>query len=263
MKPYYDDGRVTIYHGDCREILPTIEPVRLVLTDPPYAIGSGKPEWRVTASVGTGLHYAAKTVEKGGAMLVFNTSSGRGMDFTFGAIGGALPFNRVLAWHKRSQQSRVAGPWRWDVVMILAFGRACFGGADRSSLIQTDKSNDADVAHPSAVPLEVATWLYEPFAPATVLDPFMGSGSLLIPAANAGHRAIGIEADEKYCEMAAQRLSRATDTDRRPLGVLCCADEGLPCLLPAGHDGPHETTAVDYEARWAGEILDLGLDGAA
>ena len=38
MKPYYDDGQITIYHGDCREILPTLEPVDLVLTDPPYGI---------------------------------------------------------------------------------------------------------------------------------------------------------------------------------------------------------------------------------
>ena len=38
MKPYYEDGQITIYHGDCREILPTLEPVDLVLTDPPYGV---------------------------------------------------------------------------------------------------------------------------------------------------------------------------------------------------------------------------------
>lgn len=210
MKPYYEDSRVMIYQGDCREVLPDLSPVDLVLTDPPYAIGSGKNEWKVTASVGTGLHFAARKVKKKGAMLVLGTTSGRGMDFTFGAIGDALPFNRMLAWHKQEQRSRVAGPWRWDLVCILAFGRACFGSADRSSLYQSTTSTDAGVDHPSAVPLGLARWLYDPFDADVVLDPFMGSGSLLLPAVEAGRKAIGIETDERHCELAAQRFAQDT-----------------------------------------------------
>ena len=121
-EPYFERDGITIYHGDCRDILPQLEPVDLVITDPPYAIGGAKAEWKVTASVGTGIHYAAKKVNKGGAMLCFTTTSGRGMEFTTGAIGGALPLNRLLVWHKEFVRSRVAGPWRWDAVAILAFG---------------------------------------------------------------------------------------------------------------------------------------------
>lgn len=208
FEPYFEEDGVTIYHGDCREILPELSSVDLVLTDPPYAIGNGKNEWKVTASVGTGLHFAARKVKRTGAMLVLGTTSGRGMDFTFGAIGDALPFNRILAWHKEEQRSRVAGPWRWDLVCVLAFGRACFGTADRSSLYQSTRSADVEVDHPSAVPLGVARWLYEPFSPCTALDPFMGSGSLLLPAVQMGSPVIGIEKDERYCEMAVQRFSQ-------------------------------------------------------
>ena len=74
MKPYYEGGRITIYHGDCREILPTLSPVSLVLTDPPYALGSTRNEWNATAAVGIGLHEAAKRVKKGGALLAFTTT---------------------------------------------------------------------------------------------------------------------------------------------------------------------------------------------
>lgn len=210
-KPYYERDGVTIYHGDCREILPALAPVDLVLTDPPYAIGGARSEWKVTASVGTGIHYAAKKVVKGGAMLCFTTTSGRGIEYTMGAVGNALRFNRLLIWHKAFVRSRVAGPWRWDLVAICAFGRASFGRPEHSSLIQTNGDASRapqDTGHPAEVPVGVARWLYEPFDAQTVLDPFMGSGSLLLPAAQAGRRAIGIEIDEAHCAQTVQRLQQ-------------------------------------------------------
>lgn len=215
MQPYYDDGQITIYHGDCRDVLQDIGPVGLVITDPPYAIGSSRAEWKVTASVGTGIHLAAKKVEKGGAMLVFTTTSGRGIDFTMGAVGNALPLNRLLIWHKSFIRSRVAGPWRWDAVAILAFGRACFGRPEHSSVFTTtdpaSHTHLGDTGHPAELPDGVADWLYGPLATdeTVMLDPFMGSGKLLEPAARMGRRAIGIEIEEKYCEVAAKRLQQA------------------------------------------------------
>jgi DNA modification methylase len=211
VQPYYSDAAVTIYHGDCRDVLPQLPEVPLVLTDPPYAIGGARAEWKVTASVGTGIHLAAQKVSKGGAMLCFTTTSGRGMEFTMGAVGNVLPFNRLLIWHKRFVRSRVAGPWRWDLVAIMAFGRASFGRPEHSSLCTSagDAHRPADdTGHPAEVPVGVADWLYSPFDADVVLDPFMGSGSLLLPAYRAGKRAIGIEAEERYCELAANRLDQ-------------------------------------------------------
>jgi site-specific DNA-methyltransferase (adenine-specific) len=211
VKPYFDENGVTIYHGDCRTILPQIESVDLVLTDPPYAMSGARKEWRVTASVATGIHYAASKVRPKGAMLCFTTTSARGLEFTLGAVGEAMPFNRLLIWHKAFVRSRVAGPWRWDLVAIAAFGRASFGRPEFSSLCQTsgDSARDPlDTGHPAEVPLKVADWLYTPFSPEIVLDPFMGSGSLLMPARRAGKRAIGIEVDERHCELAARRFAQ-------------------------------------------------------
>lgn len=216
MKPYYEQGSVTLYHADCREVLPDLAPVDYCVTDPPYAIGSGKSEWRITASVGTGIHAAARLVKKGGAMLCFSAASGRGMEYTLGAVGPALAFNRLLVWHKSFVRSRVAGPWRWDVVAIMAFGRASFGRPEHSSVCTTQgpasRALLGDTGHPAEVPAVVAEWLWAPLDAehAVLLDPFMGSGSLLLPAARAGRAVIGVEQEERYCEIAARRLEAAT-----------------------------------------------------
>lgn len=215
MNPYYEQDGITIYHGDCREVLPTLDPVDVVITDPPYAIGGSRSEWKVTASVGTGIHLAAKKVRKGGALLVFTTTSGRGIDFTMGAVGSALPFNRLLVWHKSFVRSRVAGPWRWDAVAILAFGRACFGRPEHSSVFTStgpaSKRLLGETGHPAELPEGIADWLYLPFETeeSVLLDPFMGSGRLLDTASRLGRRAIGIEIEERYCEIAAKRLQQS------------------------------------------------------
>jgi DNA modification methylase len=208
VKPYYEQDGVTIYCGDCREVLPELPLASLVLTDPPYALGSTRQEWNATAAVGIGLHEAAKRIAKDGAMLVFTTSSGRGIEYTLGSVGKILPFNRLLVWRKALSTSKAAGPWKWDLVSILAFGRATFGIAERSSLIESAEPKKGR-EHPSQVPPDVADWLFEPFAslPGLVVDPFMGSGRLLIPATNIGRPVVGIEIEERYCELAAKWLA--------------------------------------------------------
>lgn len=208
MKPYYDDGRVTIYHGDARELAALSVAVDLVLTDPPYAIGAGKGEWAATAAVAIGLHHAARLVRKGGAMFVFTTTSGRGIEFTLGAVGKALAFNRLLTWQKDGGTSRAAGPWFWDAVAILAFGRATFGNGSAPSVFRTRSAEPCSSDHPAELPYGVAEWLYVPFVAASpvVLDPFCGTGQLLLPAASRGHRVIGVEVEERWCEVAANRL---------------------------------------------------------
>jgi DNA modification methylase len=210
MKPYFESGNITIYHGDCREILPSLPKARLVLTDPPYAIGAGRGEWAATAAVAIGLHEAAKRVTEDGALLAFSTSSGRGIEYTLGAIGKALAFNRLLVWHKCLGTSKAAGPWKWDLVSILGFGRCTFGTAEASSILATAEPRKGR-EHPAQVPFDVANWLYTPFSSgntdAPVVDPFIGSGRLLMPAVRAGHRVVGIDVEEKWCELAVRNLT--------------------------------------------------------
>jgi DNA modification methylase len=216
VTPYFQNDTATIYCGDAVDVLDVVKrkSIGLVLTDPPYAAGASKGEWRVTASVAIGLSNAAKTVSDGGAMLCFSTSSGRGVDFTIGAVGKTLNLNRILTWHKTTVRSRVAGPWRWDSVLILGFGRSCFGQAVHSSVFMSEgkasKREKDEIQHPAELPDGIADWLSEPFfaLAGTVLDPFCGTGQLLIPAYRAGVKVIGIELEERYAEIAAKRLSQ-------------------------------------------------------
>lgn len=209
MKPYYEDSLVTIYHADARDVLPSLPKVGLVLTDPPYAIGAGRGEWAATASVAVSLHEAAKRVEKKGALVAFTTTSGRGIEFTQGAVGKKLPFNRVLIWHKQGGRSRAVSPWAWDSVAILLFGTAPSGRGGESSILTTTEPYARVSEHPSELPRLLADWLYAPFDRdgLVVVDPFMGSGRLLDPAISAGRRVIGIEIEERYCEHYARRLN--------------------------------------------------------
>lgn len=206
MQPYYDHDGITIYNGDCRDLLPSIGAVDLVLTDPPYSSGRAEAEFAATGNIAVSLHIASQLAP---TMIVFGTSSGRGVEFMRSCIR-ALPHNRLLAWHRSYVNSPAAGPWRWDLVLIHVFGKGSFGRPEFSSLIQTDGTMALakETGHRSPVPTMVMEHLYRPFAPGTVLDPFMGSGATLLAAKAHGGRAIGIDVNEEYCETAARRLSQ-------------------------------------------------------
>lgn len=218
---YYEDEVVTIYHGDCREILPQLDPVDVVITDPPYSVGRAEGEFGSTGNIAVCLHEASRLAP---VMLVFGTSSGRGVEFLRSAIRD-LPHNRVLVWHRTYVNSPAAGPWRWDLVLIHVFGRGTFGRPLASSLIQTDGTQALakETGHRAPVPTGVMEHLYKPFAPGTALDPFMGSGSLLLAARQLGGKAIGIEIEERYCEIAAERCRQ---------GVLPLPDKAISEAAP-------------------------------
>jgi DNA modification methylase len=212
VTPYATIGATRLYLGDAAEIVPQLEMVDLVLTDPPYAAGASRSEWRTTASVAIALRESAAKVRKGGAMLAFTTTSGRGIEFTLGAVGGALAFNRLLIWHKAFVNSRVAGPWRWDAVSILCFGRASWGRPEYSSVFKSagpsSKANRGSGKHPAELPDGVADWLFTPFAAAepVTLDSFCGTGQLLAPAHRLGLPCVGIDIEERHLAEAGRRL---------------------------------------------------------
>lgn len=206
MNPYYQDDACTIYHGDSREVLPTLGKADVVICDPPYSKNRDESEFAATGNIAVCLHLASQLAP---TMIVFGTSSGRGIEFIRSSIR-SLPHNRVLTWHRRYVNSPAAGPWRWDTVLLHVFGRGSFGRPEASSMIQTDGTQALAKAtgHKAPVPLAVMNHLYAPFAPGLVVDPFMGSGPTLFAARSLGGKAIGIEASEAYCERTAQRLQQ-------------------------------------------------------
>jgi len=207
VKPYFQDNDVVIYHGDCRDILPTLEPVDLVLTDPPYGIGldtdynKGKFAWGTTHEAVTGDN---KDFDP-----VFLLGYKRLIIWGGNCFASRLPDSKVwLAWDKVIQNGlhlRIAEmelAWTNCIHRPQIF-RHMWSGAYR------DSERGAKY-HPTQKPVALMGWCLGLVPDAqTILDPFMGSGTTLRAAKDLGRKAIGIEIEERYCEIAARRMSQS------------------------------------------------------
>lgn len=210
MKPYYHDGQVTIFHGDCRDILGDIvvRPTTL-FTDPPYSVNGIAGDSRASAHVSIALNAAFRVLRKKDCAVVFSASSGRSFQWVLECCGQHLPLQRVLTWKRLSSRTKVdTKGWAWDSVLLCVFGKT-FGTAERLSSVFTGES-PKEPFHPRELPEELAKWAYQPIdsPDAIVLDPFMGSGTILLPPVRRGRRVVGIEIEERYCEIAAKRLDQ-------------------------------------------------------
>jgi site-specific DNA-methyltransferase (adenine-specific) len=195
VKPYYQDSHCTIYHGDCREILPQLEPVDLVLTDPPYGIGFGKKHTKWSANRGVVLG---------------------NWDTKIPDVNFVLPFGKVVViWGGERFNLPISRGWlSWikpDAPPTFTSFELAWTNLDRPARWvehSISAMNAERVAHPTQKPLRVITWcIAQTFPDAqTILDPFMGSGTTLRAAKDLGRKAIGIEIEEKYCEIAVERL---------------------------------------------------------
>jgi DNA modification methylase len=183
VKPYYSDDLVTIYHGDCREWMPEAD---VIVTDPPYP--GYEKGWEVpdVAAI-LGSHSAAVKV-------------------VFWPVLVPSPLARHTAehvWEKPNGQSR------YHYERILVDGGAPGANVYRVAAILPNYVQYADecVDHPTQKPVKLLRRLIDEHK-GTVLDPFMGSGTTLRAAKDLGRRAIGIEIEERYCEIAATRCSQ-------------------------------------------------------
>ena len=207
LKPYYQDEAVTIYHGDCRDILPQLPKVDLVLTDPPYDIES--PELKIIwQEVANGMR------DKANLIWTFNTCRlqviGQTLIPDFSEI-------RTAVWHKPFCPSpwRFGWSWHWEPVIWWMKGIDRQGISrfkfPESDVISVDVIRHTDIQertnHHDQKPLELWRKLISWFSSAgdLILDPFMGSGTTLRAAKDLGRKAIGIEIEERYCEIAANR----------------------------------------------------------
>jgi site-specific DNA-methyltransferase (adenine-specific) len=207
MTPYYDHAGITIYHGDCREILPSLPPVDLVLTDPPYGM---RWDGRVKRDSLNG---------QGGAFSRFEgqTITGDDIDFDpsfllayapciiwgFHHFPQHLSRGSILVWVKKYPEAY--GTFLSDAdVAWMSKGHGVY-----ISPTVNPASFQHEREHPTQKPDEIMKWCCSFFPDAqTILDPFMGSGTTLRAAKDLGRKAIGIEIEEKYCEIAAKRMSQ-------------------------------------------------------
>lgn len=185
-----------IHHGNAAELVATLPPFDLVVTDPPYAMGGVDGEWRLTAEVAIALRDAAKVIKRrDGAMVVLAASSGRSVEFMSSAVG--LPLKRILTWHRPDARTAARSGWRFDTVLALVFGKVPPEGGQSSFISAASPRHSG---HKAEIPNEVADWLIAPWVgmSRTVLDPFCGSGSLLAAARRVGHEVMGIEIEERW-----------------------------------------------------------------
>lgn len=201
MKPYYQDDFATIYHGDCREIVPTVA-ADVLVTDPPYGMGylSG---WNsaTTNIVGDG------SVESRDVILGL---WGDRPALVFGRWDCPHPKDArmVLTWDKGDWPGMgdLSLPWGPSTEEIYVLG-AGFVGTRRGSVVRFDRIVGPSL-HPTEKPVLLLAYLLSACPPGVALDPFMGSGTTLRAAKDLGRKSIGIEIEERYCEIAAKRLSQ-------------------------------------------------------
>ena len=264
--PYFTDGLVTLYQGDCRDVLPTLPAVDAVVTSPPYAEQRSGEYQSITES-----DYPAFTVEwmravpltsTGSVVVNIRTHLRDGfcspyvlrtrlalLDDGWGeceeliwhkANGGTGPFGSRYrprrAWEHLLWFSRTGRPWvdpkaagsptKRTLVRgfqgkgvgsyISGIGDQVAGDPTRCedvvSVAAGRWTNDGSGDHPAPYPPAVASYAMQLVCPpdGIVLDPFAGSGSTLAAARDLGRKAIGVELEERYCEIVAERLSQGS-----------------------------------------------------
>lgn len=215
MKPYYDEGGITIYHGDCRDVLrslPDDPQADLVFADPPYNVG---------VDYGSGTNDKMTPAE----YLAWNQEWFRHARSVAAAVAVtpgmvSVPMwmadiertHFLIAWTKANNNSRnymgpTSGYQCWEPILLYGKSRAT---VLRDWIDQPISLQRTANGHPCPKPLRLLKKLLVSLSTegGTVIDPFLGSGTTLRAAKDLGRKAIGIEINEAYCELAAKRLGQ-------------------------------------------------------
>lgn len=212
--PYYQDNLVALYHGDCREIAAWLD-ADVLVTDPPYGIDyrSGARREKLAASIAGDKDTAARdgVLEAWGdrPALVFGTWR----------IPRPPATRALLVWDTKGAlgMGDLSIPWKPAHQEVYVLGRGFTGTRSSDVLtyapVQSMSRNGRE--HPHQKPEPLMRDLIAKCPPGVIADPFAGAGSTLVAARNLGRRAIGVELDERYCEVIARRLAQ----DCLPLAV--------------------------------------------
>jgi site-specific DNA-methyltransferase (adenine-specific) len=211
VTPYYSHAGIEIYHGDCREVMPGLGPVDAVITDPPYGIAvKSHGHWFVNAaaiagdeSMGVG-QWAIDAVRPLKTPLC-----------VFASPYKPWPgeWRNVLAWDK-GEHVGIGGDretcWKRTVELIQIANNKPLPGKRDGAVLRFNAVSPPPSGHVAEKPVELMRYLVGKLSSPgdTILDPFMGSGTTLVAAKQLGRKAIGIEIEERYCEISARRLAQ-------------------------------------------------------
>ncbi len=216
MTPYYEDDHVTIYHGDCLDMPELFDLADVLVTDPPYGIGWKRGRNKKRGSKAQqGIQNDHDVAARDNALAIWGNRPAA----AFGSFAAPAPANvkQTLVWQKPNDAGVVGSTcgYRRDVEPIYIIGKWPKRPPSKSSVIRSTIPNAGNrsspagrTGHPHAKPADLMRQLIEAIGGDTILDPFMGSGSTLRAAKDLGRKAIGIELEERYCEIAARRMGQ-------------------------------------------------------
>jgi len=223
--PYYQDASCTIYHGDALELFSAVPPgsVDLVVTDPPYMIGAvsagtlsskagGWADMMNSALwFGAWYRHVDRVLRHSGAMWTF--CNWRSLPVVMRAAADAsLPVTSMMVWDKEWIGPGGSQGLRPSYELCALMAHPGFSIPDRGvpDIWREQVGSHKPHGHPAEKPEDLLLRIIDVSGARTgiVLDPFMGSGTTLAAAQRLGTRAIGFEAEEKWCEVAARRLSQ-------------------------------------------------------
>ena len=223
MKPYYEDDTVTLYCGDCRDMLAAIT-ADVTITDPPYGVGlvTKTSDYRQSAAFDHGCSLRASVLYRDDPATIramvasviphVLTVTPRALIFPGTRMMWAYPEPRAVGC-VFTPNGAGQSPWGFQCMHpILYYGKDPYlqdRRGSRPNSFRTEQPNREKIDHPCPKPLPWMAWAVERASRPgeTVLDPFAGSGTTLVAAKQLGRRAIGIELEERYCAIAAERLA--------------------------------------------------------
>jgi DNA modification methylase len=217
MKPYYEDTKagIVIYNADCRDVLPGLASVDAVVSDPPYGM-----KWDTDSTRFTG---GALSIKRGDGRKDWGVVKGDAQAFDpepwlhfpkvilWGAnhFASRLPVGTTLVWIKKPDA--LFGTFLSDCeIAWMKGGHGVYAFRKNFPPPSRMAEGDGECLHPTQKPLALMGWCIQKVSHPgeTILDPFMGSGTTLRAAKDLGRRCIGIEIEERYCEIAAKRLAQ-------------------------------------------------------
>ncbi len=215
-EPYYADDLVTLYLGDCREVAEWLA-ADVLVTDPPYGIGwrrgrKGAHDHGGQDQGHAGIAGDQDTSTRDAALSAWGPRPG--VVFASFYAPQAAGLRQILVFRKPPDAGVIGSTtgWRRDLEPIFLVGAWPQRVAHSGSLIESNAHGAGHLAtrygHPHAKPVDVMETLIAACPPGIIADPFAGAGSTLVAARNLGRKAIGVEIEERYCEIAARRLAQ-------------------------------------------------------